>query len=74
LVDKNLGQSNLSIHPPINPVDQMKQEDELVIAALVDSLENAAVGVNPKGNQTFTSLMGALSGPMSYTAEGTGTV
>ena len=52
----------------------MKQEDELVIAALVDSLENATVGVNPQGNQTFSSLMSGINGPMSYTAEGSGTV
>ena len=53
----------------------MRLEDELVIAALVNSLENSTVGVNPQqGNQTFTSLMGTLSGPISYTAEGSGTV
>ena len=55
----------------------MIHEDELVVSALVDSLENVTVGVNPKqGNQTFASLMSGLSGggPISYTAEGTGTV
>ncbi len=52
----------------------MRQEDELVISAIVDSLENATVGVNPHGNQSFTSLMSGISGPMSYTAEGSGTV
>jgi hypothetical protein len=74
LVDQNLGQSNLATHPPINPVSQIRQEDELVIAALIDSLENATVGVNPQGNQTFSSLMSGINGPMSYTAEGSGTV